>query len=456
MKKFTSIITLLAMCTLPVVTNAQSTASIQQQTQTLLQQVQQLQSQIASSNGTSSTGSGATGSTSCPNIGRVLKLGSSGDDVTRLQQFLALDPAVYPEGIASGYYGGLTEAAVQRWQSKYNVVSSGTPGTTGYGVVGPRTAAAIALLCSQNGGGGSTGPVVGGYIQISPISGTAPLAVNVTAYANSTLSCAAVNYTLDFGDGSAQQVIPVASGGCQQVTQKYTHTYIYGGSYKITLAAAGHQTSAGVSVSGPAQPTNGTGGSLYPVAPINNPTNNPSSTYSNTLNVSPAAGTSPLTVTISVQGLDPNQQYALNFGDGAGATLSGGIAGQQVTHVYTNTGTFTVQLLIANSLVRATTVSVSDGGTSGTGTYSIISVTPTVNSNQITLQLSVPACSGYTVTWGDGGTTNGTAQTGCSANGAPYTPSVSHTYSGVGTYTIVLQNGAGASQSSASVTITST
>ena len=44
-----------------------------------------------------------------------------------------------PKVSSTGYYGSLTEAAVKRFQQKHNIVSSGTPLSTGYGTVGPKT-----------------------------------------------------------------------------------------------------------------------------------------------------------------------------------------------------------------------------------------------------------------------------------------------------------------------------
>jgi len=70
---------------------------------------------------------------------KTLKKGMQNSDVKRLQQLLASDVSIYPEGLTTGYFGQLTEKAIQRFQSKYNIVSSGTPQTTGYGLVGPKT-----------------------------------------------------------------------------------------------------------------------------------------------------------------------------------------------------------------------------------------------------------------------------------------------------------------------------
>jgi peptidoglycan hydrolase-like protein with peptidoglycan-binding domain len=66
--------------------------------------------------------------------------------VAALQQFLAEDPSLYPEGTVSGYFGALTEAAVQRFQARYGIVSSGSAATTGYGAIGPKTRAKMNSL----------------------------------------------------------------------------------------------------------------------------------------------------------------------------------------------------------------------------------------------------------------------------------------------------------------------
>lgn len=70
---------------------------------------------------------------------KTLRMGIQNDDTKRLQKLLASDVSIYPKGLITGYFGQLTENAVQRFQAKYNVVSSGTPETTGYGLVGPKT-----------------------------------------------------------------------------------------------------------------------------------------------------------------------------------------------------------------------------------------------------------------------------------------------------------------------------
>lgn len=64
--------------------------------------------------------------------------GETGGEVTKLQNFLT-GTGDYTFGRATGYFGPATERAVKKWQASNGVVSSGSPETTGYGVVGPQT-----------------------------------------------------------------------------------------------------------------------------------------------------------------------------------------------------------------------------------------------------------------------------------------------------------------------------
>lgn len=90
-------------------------------------------------------------STACPVLSRPLSLRSRGSDVTSLQNFL-IAQGTLAAGNNTGYFGSLTQKALQQWQASKGIVSSGTPATTGYGSTGPKTRAALAQ-CS---GGAST------------------------------------------------------------------------------------------------------------------------------------------------------------------------------------------------------------------------------------------------------------------------------------------------------------
>jgi PKD repeat protein len=74
---------------------------------------------------------------------------STGSQVSALQKFLAQDRSIYPEGEVTGYFGPQTQKAVQRFQARYGIVTSGTPDTTGYGSVGARTRTVIQSLCEK-------------------------------------------------------------------------------------------------------------------------------------------------------------------------------------------------------------------------------------------------------------------------------------------------------------------
>lgn len=221
---------------LPLLASAATAAELQQQVQGLKDQVTQLQRQKSAS-------------AACPTPGKTMKKGSTGIEVTRLQQFLAQDKTVYPEGTITGTYGPLTETAVKRFQVKKGIVSSGAPETTGYGAVGVRTAAAIAASCS--GVSGTTTAVqnpVGGLIAVAPYAGGSLRAISVQVTVNAANSCAAATYTLDYGDRTGPRQIPVSAGGCKAQTSVVNHTYQLPGTYQVTLSTGAHKTSVAVAV----------------------------------------------------------------------------------------------------------------------------------------------------------------------------------------------------------------
>lgn len=81
-----------------------------------------------------------------------LDIGDRGSEVTELQTYLARNASIYPEALVTGYFGQLTKAAVERFQTAQGIVSQGTPATTGYGRVGPLTMARINSLLGSGGG----------------------------------------------------------------------------------------------------------------------------------------------------------------------------------------------------------------------------------------------------------------------------------------------------------------
>ena len=76
-------------------------------------------------------------------ISSQLDLGEKNADVTSLQEFFADNASIYPEGLVTGYFGGLTRVAVQRFQALY--------GFDQVGRVGPVTRDKINSLISMGG-----------------------------------------------------------------------------------------------------------------------------------------------------------------------------------------------------------------------------------------------------------------------------------------------------------------
>ncbi len=91
-----------------------------------------------------------------PIFDRTLSLGAEGADVSELQEFLAQYPDIYPEGMVTGYFGSLTQRAVQRFQEKHGILPSSDSQSTGYGVVGPKTIDLINTLITKQNERGNT------------------------------------------------------------------------------------------------------------------------------------------------------------------------------------------------------------------------------------------------------------------------------------------------------------
>lgn len=151
------VVVVFVMNVMPGAAHALTSADIDAQIQLLLQQVTTLQTKIQQYSNTQTTPTTPTTSvipvtttgqeTKCPILERTLSLGARGTDVTDLQYFLFAEELISQSSI-TGTYDVTTENAVGRWQASHGIVSSGNAVTTGYGAVGPRTRALIALNCS--------------------------------------------------------------------------------------------------------------------------------------------------------------------------------------------------------------------------------------------------------------------------------------------------------------------
>ncbi len=104
-----------------------------------------------------------------------LDFGARGTNVTNLQTFFADNASIYPEGLVTGYYGGLTKSAVQRFQANYGLEQVGR--------VGPMTLSKINSLIAT--GGWTNAPI--GDVSAPMIYGvTATVSTNSASFAWTT------------------------------------------------------------------------------------------------------------------------------------------------------------------------------------------------------------------------------------------------------------------------------
>ncbi len=126
---------------LPLSTSAATIAELQAQLTALMAQIQVLQ-QGGTQTQTATPSAPGTSPAQCPKLARTLARGMRGSDVTLLQRFL-IQQGHLVVGNDSGFFGALTEAAVKKYQCKHMSICSGTPATTGHGLVGAKTRAAL-------------------------------------------------------------------------------------------------------------------------------------------------------------------------------------------------------------------------------------------------------------------------------------------------------------------------
>lgn len=457
------------------------TTDVAAQIAVLLVRIKALQTQIAQLQGQS------VGTSACISLSYNLYAdqtdATTNGDVSKLQQFLAQDSSIYPSGLVTGYFGPMTETAVQRWQATHSVVSSGSADTTGYGYVGPKTRAAMRCISSTN---------ASVTFSASPTYGAAPLSVSFLA---SNIEKTAM-YSIDFGDGSSGQMsfnavcLECNNGAGSGYSASASHTYSAAGSYSATLYLL-------------TDPCHGTPGCYAPIGrtSVGTATITVTGTVTNqspSFTAVPISGQAPLAVTFTAAYLNKDiisqGGYSVNFGDGSSGQLTynavclecTGIAGSynaSGSHIYTSAGTYRAQLIksspggcgaitnpqclgapasreiigsltimVTNTLttVVPNTTGTAEGGGSYTMPMGIHSVGVNFSSSQTSVAGSAPLDvtfwsssfqldSTYSVDFGDG--QSGAIQPGgCgpTSTSACSSPQVNHKYNSVGTYIATL------------------
>lgn len=436
----------------------------------LQEQIEQLQARIRVLQQQLSIPQPIPGPSVCPVFSRTLYRGVSdsntGGEVTKLQKILAADPTVYPEGLVTGYYGSLTEKAVQSWQAKQGIASSGSSATTGYGVVGPQTRARMIIACptpppiptdsliivlSPNGGEQwalgsnqtiqwSSGPFAIGsslaeiaFIDIDLLSWSTPC----------TADPCPLSFAPSFSTALARKVPNIGSFSWS-VGKNPSGGIIPTGLYVVRISNSENsgqydQSDAAFSI------VKEDSGNLPPT-------------------ISGVSGPSVLKVgeigKWEVKASDPEQgplMYSVVWGD---ETIGTGIAERVVpsapgivsqtatfTHVYSKAGVYTPTFTITDNggLSAKTSISVSVSGGTSTNSFPTINATPAVPSDikvnqSVSFSWSATDADGdnlsWSVSWGDGTGMAGACTSPNPQNKQNWTFTASHAWAASGIYTV--------------------
>ncbi len=406
MKKYIITLCTIAVFAAPLSVSAVSLADLNIRIAELLAQVFNLKAQLTRL-GPDATDTVTTPSEprdlSCLVLNRDMAEGDSGFDVTELQLFLARDSFIYPEASITGYFGRETMRAVQRFQVSRGIIAYGTPSTTGYGVVGPRTRAEMQKTCpieeEATTTSTSTDPdVLLVPIEATPIAGGTPFDSVLTF----TLSDTCVSFYLDFGDGTAPYSHDVRDVDCDGKEQyvNINHVYPRSGVYTAVLRAGKVVNSTQFSLALPTVSYAAivAGGTLQPFS------------------LSPTDGPAPLAVEATFTLTHPScTSYLIDWGDGnrdefsaSSFACSKNVVTRKLKHIYSNSGNYEVsfrkgQASISNlPISERWLVTVDPIGVGKT----IVELSETAGRPPLTVTLKMAGtdgyCTSYNVDWGDG------------------------------------------------------
>ncbi|HET8581493.1 MAG TPA: peptidoglycan-binding domain-containing protein [Candidatus Paceibacterota bacterium] len=163
-------------------------------------------------------GAGSGSAAACADISHALSLGSTdaatSGDVSALQRLLT-QTGDYAYRTITGYFGPVTQQALERYQARLGIVSAGSPATTGYGRAGPATRRA--MRCAAAGTGSAAVP---GSSEASTLPGSSAAASSTAAASTASATIDDVPLSVETGDliltGSATgtaSLIPVIIPG---------------------------------------------------------------------------------------------------------------------------------------------------------------------------------------------------------------------------------------------------
>jgi PKD repeat protein len=319
----------------PLFASALSIDGLQAQIRELLAKIEQLREQLQTQQPETLVISGTVDANAerpriCETLPfRGFSIGTRGEDVRSVQEFLRSEGVL--EADATGYFGPLTQRAVGAWQIRHDVVTSANPGT-GWGVLGPRTRAAIAKWCAQ--------PVSEWKLRATPHAGQAPLEVQFgvnVQLANPRFIADAGDYKIVFGDGTEQKLDCSGEEAFCRGPHVVRHTYSQEGTYEAQLVHYGYF--------GLPSPDGGA-----PRSVVSSITIRVGGQPTARLDASPDSGNAPLLVEFTYQPSGENGQYWISFGDGEEQLMQTRqiycittpcISPAVASHTYARAGTYT-------------------------------------------------------------------------------------------------------------------
>lgn len=269
---------------------------------------------------------------SCIQLTRNLTIGTTGEDVSRLQKYLTEKGFFSNE--ATGYYGFATAQAVGKLQISLGIVSS--QNDSAYGMMGPKTRQAIG--CGNIVEHPESSEKV---FSATPTTGVAPLKVQFTSIYYATHDASETQHYVRFGDESKDlgRITCIKSNGSDLGSSRclqwgVSHVYNTGTYTAELIRKVGSQAT------------------VLSTLPIVVSGSDAGDTQVKSFSATPTTGVAPLTVSFKVPYRSAGGDY-FSFGDGTtGCAVPGttndymtgcGVPiNQTFTHTYTQPGTYKV------------------------------------------------------------------------------------------------------------------
>jgi peptidoglycan hydrolase-like protein with peptidoglycan-binding domain len=288
--------------------------------------------------------------TSCPAFstsGVALYRGSRGTSVYGLQEYLRTKGFLTVE--PTGYFGVMTELAVKNWQTASDIVSSGSPATTGWGILGRRSAEHVRRSCGVTPTPTPIPPVQPSQVQFEILS---PYAGQSFRYQESY----AVEWRMSIQERYSLALEVVAQDGTVVATHAISGSAL-NGTTKENMSYTNYDTVNEVLRRGittfyiRARLTTASGHMIKKESGRFTMTGE-HVTSLNRFKIAPASGSAPLSVTATLSTFHPDcHSYSIDWGDGSPKTIQRkpmpsvcylDFTEWKVTHTYGSSGSYRI------------------------------------------------------------------------------------------------------------------